>query len=88
MHGENTKRALFAIAFRDVDTTRRLWVVPSLPQRVHGLGFLFGCFPSLPINTGRSFASVFGHSSHSKGFAAQRMGQQVLQSFDLAPLAF
>src|SRR5690349_11738322 len=44
-HRQDTKWALFAIAFRDIDTARRLWVITPLPQRVNGCGFLFGCVP-------------------------------------------
>jgi hypothetical protein len=52
-----------------------------------GCCFLFRRFPGLPIDAGSSFASVFRHSSDSKSLAAQRVGEQALQSFDLAPLA-
>jgi hypothetical protein len=85
MHRQNTERALFAIAFGDVDTARGLWVIASLSQHVNGSGFLFRGFPGFPIHPWYSFASVFRHSSDGKGFAAQRVGQQMLQGFDLAP---
>src|SRR4051812_32969408 len=62
-------------------------MVSSLLQQLDGLRFLFRRFPGFPINAWSSFASVLRHSPHSKGFAAERMGEQALQSLHLAPLA-
>src|SRR5437879_4003732 len=62
-------------------------MISSLAQRLNGCCFLFRRLPDLPVNAGSSFASVFRHSSDGKGFAAVRVGQQVLQRFHFAPLA-
>src|SRR5262245_23585702 len=62
-------------------------MISPLLKHVQSRCLLFWCFPGLPIDARSSFASVFCHSSDSKGFAAQRVGEQALQRFHFAPLA-
>jgi hypothetical protein len=57
-------------------------------QRLDGCHLLFRRFPDFSINAGRSFAGVFRHSPHGKGFAAQRAGSETLQGFHLTPFLF
>src|SRR5436305_10464446 len=62
-------------------------MISSLVERANGCRLLFRRLPDFSIHARSSFASVFRHSSDSKGFATQRMGQQALQRFHSAPLA-
>jgi hypothetical protein len=56
-------------------------------ELVNGCHLLFRRLPDFSIYAGCPFARVFCHSSHGKGFAAKRVGEQALQSFHLAPFA-
>src|SRR5262249_14658941 len=57
-------------------------------QVVQCFPFTFRRCPSFLVNTRSVLTLIFCHSSNSKGFAAQRVGQQMLQSFYFAPPTF
>ena len=84
----NTERTLFAVFLGDVDASERLWAVVPLPQRVDRVEFLLWSIPSDLVYSWGILALVLCHSSHGKGFAAKRVGQESLQSFHLAPSLF
>jgi hypothetical protein len=63
-------------------------MVTSLLERAYGLCLLVWDIPDVLVYPSCLFALVFRHSSHGKGFAAKRVGQQALQSVDFAPSAF
>ncbi len=63
-------------------------MVVSLSERVDRVQFLLRGIPEHLIHSWGLFALVFRHSSHGKDFAAERMSQQTLQGFHLAPSAF
>ena len=76
-----------SVLLRDVHAPQRL----ARDSRVAGAARWPSAFcwvvPGDAVHPGRAFALVLRHSSHGKGFAAERVGQQVLQGFDLAPPA-
>src|SRR5260370_14981527 len=84
----NAQRTLFAVSLGDIDTSERLRMIPSLPERGYGRCFLLGSVPNHLVYSWGSTTFVFRHSSHGKSLAAVRVGQQTLQGFDLAPSAF
>lgn len=67
---------------------QRPWSVPVLPQLMYGLPLLAGGSPGLPVDPRRFAATILSHPSHGKRFAAEGMGQQVLQGLRPAPPAF
>ena len=85
---QDTQGAFLAIGLGDVGSARRLSPIAALAQGENTLRFLKGRVPQNPIHTWSPFASVFCHSSNGQSFAAKRVGQQMLQGFDLAPSAF
>jgi hypothetical protein len=50
-------------------------MVSLLGERLDSFCFLFWRFPDFSIDARGSFASVFRHSPHGKGLAAERMSQ-------------
>jgi len=68
----------------NVDASQRTRLIATSSQRSDGRCFLFGGVPDDLIHSRCPFALVFRHSSHGKGFAAERVGQEPLQSFHLA----
>jgi len=87
-HRRDAQWARLAIRFRDIRAPQRAGLVASLSQPTYGRRFLCGRVPGHSVHARCPFALVFRHPSHGKGFAAERMGQQVLQGFDLAESAF
>src|ERR1700727_1189357 len=87
-HSGNSERAhRFAIRFRDVNTSKRLRLIASLPECMYSLCLLFWCVPDLLVYPRGFLAIVFRHSSNGENLAAIRVGQQALQSSHLAPSA-
>jgi hypothetical protein len=62
-------------------------VVP-LSERIDGVDLLVWSVPCHLVYSWGVLALVFRHSSHRKGFAAKRVGQEPLQGFHLAPSLF
>lgn len=63
-------------------------MVSSLAERLNGNRFLVRCLPDISVYPRCSFSSIFCHSPHGHHSTAERMGQQTLQRFHLAPSAF
>jgi hypothetical protein len=76
------------ILFRYVDPPQRLCPIASLVQACYRLRFLLRRVPHFSVHARRPFASVLCHPSHGQGFAAERVGQEPLQGFHLAPSPF
>ena len=49
-------------------------------------GFLFRSLPDGPIDAGCAFASVFRHSSNSKSFPAERVGESNVAGLSPCPI--
>ena len=58
----------------DIDAPKWLGMVAPLPERVDGVDLLVGSVPRDLVHSWGMFALVFRHSSHSKGFATERVG--------------
>src|SRR5712691_883597 len=86
LHCRDTQRTFLPVGFRDVHASQREGFVTSSLHLVYGHSFAFRVFPDDFIDPRSVLALVFCHSSYSKGLAAQRMGQQVLQGLYLVPL--
>src|SRR2546425_1056168 len=86
LHRRDTQRTFLPVGFRDVHASQREGLVPSLLHLVYSHSFAFRVFPEDFIDPRSVLAWVFCHSSYSKGLAAKRMGQQVLQGLHLVPL--
>ena len=86
LHCQDTQRTFLPVGFRDVHASQREGFVTSSPHLVYGHSFAFRVFPEDFIDPRSVLAWVFCHSSYSKGLAAKRMGQQVLQGVHLVPL--
>src|SRR5437660_761531 len=56
-------------------------------QRLHRLRLLLRAVPQVAIDAGGARARSRSHSQDGRGAAAERVGEQVLQGFHLAPLA-
>ena len=78
---------LFAVRFRDVDTSKGQRSIPPLLQLVYCFGLLLRRVPDFSVHAGRPFTNVFRHSTNGEYFAAIRVGQQPLQGSHLAPPA-
>ena len=63
-------------------------MIVLLPQRIDTIELLLGGRPSHLVDSRCVFALVLCHSLHGKGFAAERVGQQMLKRFDFSPSAF
>ena len=74
--------------FRDILCAGDGLYTSSLPQVVYGHPFSPGIVPHNLIDSRSVPAWVFCHLSDRQGFAAERVGQQVLQGVYLVPLAF
>ena len=74
-----------AITLRHVDAPERASAIASLPQFSDGACFLLRGIPHTTVNPRGLPAIVVRHPLHGKGFAAERVGQEVLQGTDLAP---
>ena len=87
MHRGNRQgtQATRATVFRNVDAPKRLGAVAPLPQVCHGACFLLRRVPDDSIDTRRPFTLVARHSLDSNRFAAERVGQQMLQGSHLTP---
>ena len=86
-HRGNPERTHLAVILRYVHTPQRLGIVAPLLERLQSRRFLLRGVPGLLVHTRGPFALVFRHSSDGKGLAAERMSQQILQGFHLAPSA-
>jgi hypothetical protein len=86
LHRRDTEWAFLSVGFWDIHPSQRESFIASLLHLVYGHFFAFRVLPSDLIDPRSVLALVFCHSSDSKGFAAQRVGQQVLQGLDLVPL--
>src|SRR5262245_43924494 len=86
LHCRDTPRAFFPVRFRDIHPSQRESFVASLLHLVYGHPLCFRVFPGDFINSRSVLAWVCCPSSDSKGFAAERVGQQVLQGLHLVPL--
>src|SRR5262245_27972836 len=62
-------------------------MVVALPQFLQGAGFLRWGVPENAVHPWGLPAIVFRHPSDSKSFAAERVGQEMLQGSYLAPSA-
>lgn len=71
-----------------VHPPQRPWSVPVLPQLMYGLPLSTRDGPDLPVDPRRIAATIPSHSSHGKRFAAEGVGQQVLQGLHPAPPTF
>ena len=87
-HRRNTQRPHLAVALRDEHPSQGTWLVTPPPERQHSFGFGVRRGPSLPVHARRLASVVLGDPPHGKSLAAQRVGQQPLQGFHLAPAAF
>src|SRR5437870_3715973 len=87
VHRGDRQRALAmrAITLRHVDAPERASAIASLPQFSDGACFLLRGIPHTTVNPRGLPAIVVRHPLHGKGFAAERVGQEVLQGTDLAP---
>jgi hypothetical protein len=74
-----------AIILRNVDAPEWASTLASLPQFSDGACFLLRGIPHTTVNPRGLPAIVGRHPLHGKGFAAERVGQEVLQGTDLAP---
>src|SRR2546421_4855142 len=84
----NREGPQFVVAFWDIHPPQRLRVIASLLERLYSLCLLFWSIPNVFVYSRGGLALVFRHSSHGKGFATERVGQQVLQGLHLTPSAF
>jgi len=87
MTHRETERTLCPVRFRDGHPSQWSGFVPSLLHLVYGHPLTCRVFPGDFIDSRSVLALVFCHSSHSKGFAAERVGEQVLQGLHLVPRA-
>ena len=89
-HCGNTEGAHFgsAVPFGDVHSSEGLGAVTGVLQRLDALSFLFRGVPQFTVYPGCPFARIFGHAFNGQGFCAKRMGQEMLQGFDLTPSPF
>ncbi len=71
-----------------VYSPERLGMIAPLPERVDGIDLLLWSIPYDLVYSWGVFALVFGYSSDSKSFAAERVGQQTLQGSHLVPSTF
>ena len=84
----NREWTFFAISFWDGDAPEWLRSVASLSKGQDSSGLFLRCVPYDLIYPWCCTTLVLCHSFHRKSFAAKRAGQQVLQSFHLAPFTF
>ena len=85
IHCRDAERSQLAVALLDVDASKRQGTIPPLFQRGCGLHLTPRRVPQNAVHTRGSFAGVFGHPPHSERLAAERVGQEALQGFHLAP---
>jgi hypothetical protein len=71
-----------------MDPSEGQWPVASRAQRSHRLPFAIRRGPGFPIHSGGLATLILGHSPDGKTLTARRAGQQLLQAFDAAPVAF
>src|SRR6267142_2191876 len=74
-----------AIRFGNVNTPQRQGAIAMLPEGLNSARFLGRGVPHEAIDTWGPTAVVGRHSFDGKGFAAERVGQQMLQGVHLAP---
>jgi len=87
-HRWDTEWTFLPVRFRDIHPSQREGVIAPWLHLMYGHAFALWIFPGDVIDSWGVLALVFCHSSHSKSFAAERVGQQVLQDLSLMPLAF
>jgi Recombinase/Recombinase zinc beta ribbon domain len=86
-HGDDAQGAPFPVPLGDVDPAGRERPIAVLPQALRGGHLLVWSRPNLPVHAGGAFAMVLRHPPHGQDFGRERVGEQVLQSAHLAPLA-
>src|SRR5947209_5942512 len=74
LHGRNREWPLSTIALRDIHAPEWLRLVASWLQVAYGSCFLLRRVPDDLVHAWGFLALVFRHSSHGKGFAAERVG--------------
>src|SRR2546425_664801 len=77
-----------AVTLRNEHSTQRSGAVPPLSQVEHCLHLLLRSVPDVAVHPWGVLPLIFRHALDGNGLAAERVGQQVLQGFDLAPSAF
>ena len=87
-HRRDSQRAQFAVCLRDEHPPQRPGLIASPIERQHTSGTFPRRIPDFSVNTGCLLSLVFSHPFYGDSFAAERVGQQPLQGFDLAPTAF
>src|SRR5499427_3809084 len=87
IHRGDRQRALAmcAVVLRNVDAPERAGAIASLAQCPNSACFLVRGVPNLPIDLGGLLAIVGRHPLYSERFAAERVGQEMLQGTNLAP---
>ncbi len=65
--GDSERPHLFAVRFRDVNTSKRLRLVTSPLQLMYRLCLLLQCVPDFSVHTRSFLASIFRHSPNTFG---------------------
>ncbi len=78
----------FSVRLGDIHAAQRLRVIAAPLQRVQRPFLRLGSVPEHLIHPGRVLALVLRHSSHGERFAAERVGEQMLQGARLVPSPF
>src|SRR6266481_6538296 len=71
--GDSERPHLFAVRFRDVNTSKRLRLVTSTLQLMYRLCLLLRCVPDFSVHTRSFLASIFRHSPNGEYLAAVRV---------------
>jgi hypothetical protein len=87
-HDGNSQRALLAVFLGDIYSPEGLGMVIPLPEPGDGVDLLVWSVPSDLVHSWGVLALVFRHPPDGKSFAAERVGQEALQGFGLAPSLF
>src|SRR5712692_1127268 len=87
-HCRDAEGTLLAVTLRNEHPTQRSGAVPPLSQVEHCLHLLLRSVPPVAVHPWGVLPLIVRHALDGNGLAAVRVGQQVLQGFDLAPSAF
>ena len=87
-HCWDTQRAFFSILLRNLHTAQRHRLIPTTLECVDSFGF--GCIgrPFYAVNSSSVLAFICSNPNYGKITTVERVGQQPLQGFNLAVLAF